>query len=412
MSRTLVVGHGSAELYGSDLQLVESVRAALADGWDVLVVLPVDGPLAERLAGAGARVRVAPVPVLRKSLLRPRALPGLAWGSLRAVVGTVRLLRRERADAVYVNTVTIPTWLAAARLARVPALCHVHEAEDDLPRLVTALLTAPVLLARTVVTNSEAARRSLGAAYASLSARAHVVHNGVTGPPAAPEARAPHDEPLRLALVGRLSPRKGTDVALDAVGLLTAEGRDVRLQVAGSTFPGYEWFEEQLRQRAAADDLAGRVELLGFVHPTWPVLADADVVLIPSRVEPFGNTAVEALLAQRPVVASRTQGLAEIVRDGTTGLLVEPGDAAALAAAVGRLVDDRELRERLAADGRRDAETRFSTSRYATDLQQLLREVVGAPTDGRTGLRDGDARGPRQGVDGGRRAGVRQEPPF
>jgi len=379
MSRTLVVAHGSAELYGSDLQLVESVRAALADGWDALVVLPVGGPLVERLADVGARVRVAPVPVLRKSLLRPRALPGLAWGSLRAVVETVRLLRRERADAVYVNTVTVPTWLAAARLARVPALCHVHEAEDDLPWLVAALLTAPVLLARTVVTNSEAARRSLGAAYGSLSARAQVVHNGVTGPPAAPQPPGEHDGPLRLALVGRLSPRKGTDVALDAVGLLAAEGRDVRLRVAGSTFPGYEWFEERLRARAAAADLAGRVDLLGFVHPTWPVLADADVVLIPSRVEPFGNTAVEALLARRPVVASRTQGLAEIVRDGVTGLLVEPGDAAALAAAVARLVDDPALRERLAADGRGDAAARFGTDRYAADVQRLLRELVGAP---------------------------------
>jgi len=377
MSRTLVVAHGSAELYGSDLQLVESVRAALADGWDAIVVLPVDGPLVQRLADAGARVRVAPVPVLRKSLLRPRALPGLAWASLRAVAQTVRLLRRERADAVYVNTVTVPTWLAAARLARVPALCHVHEAEDDLPRLVTALLTAPVLLARTVVTNSEAARRSLGAAHGSLSARAHVVHNGVTGPSAAPQAPGEHDGPLRLALVGRLSPRKGIDVALDAVGLLTAQGHDVTLRVAGSTFPGYEWFEEQLRERAGADDLAGRVDLLGFVHPTWPVLADADVVLIPSRVEPFGNTAVEALLARRPVVASRTQGLAEIVRDGATGLLVDPGDAAALAAGLARLVDDPALRERLAADGQRDAAARFGADRYAADVQHHLRALVG-----------------------------------
>ena len=377
MSRTLMVAHGSAELYGSDLQLVESVRAALADGWDAIVVLPVDGPLVQRLADAGARVRVAPVPVLRKSLLRPRALPGLAWASLRAVAQTVRLLRRERADAVYVNTVTVPTWLAAARLARVPALCHVHEAEDDLPRLVTALLTAPVLLARTVVTNSEAARRSLGAAHGSLSARAHVVHNGVTGPSAAPQAPGEHDGPLRLALVGRLSPRKGIDVALDAVGLLTAQGHDVTLRVAGSTFPGYEWFEEQLRERAGADDLAGRVDLLGFVHPTWPVLADSDVVLIPSRVEPFGNTAVEALLARRPVVASRTQGLAEIVRDGATGLLVDPGDAAALAAGLARLVDDPGLRERLAADGQRDAAARFGADRYAADVQHHLRALVG-----------------------------------
>ena len=68
----------------------------------------------------------------------------------------------------------------------------------------------------------------------------------------------------------------------------------------GTTFPGYEWFEQRLRERAARPDLAGHVRFAGYLHPTWPALADADVVLVPSRVEPFGNTAVEALHARRP----------------------------------------------------------------------------------------------------------------
>ena len=62
----------------------------------------------------------------------------------------------------------------------------------------------------------------------------------------------------------------------------------------------------ELQERAAAPDLAGRVTLAGYVHPTWPVLAAADVVVVPSRAVPFGNTAVEGLLARRPVVASRS----------------------------------------------------------------------------------------------------------
>lgn len=374
--RTLVVAHGSAELYGSDLQLVESVRAAVDDGWDVLVVLPVPGPLAARLAAVGARVATAPVPVLRKSLLRPRALPGLVAAAARAAFEGVRLLRRERADAVYVNTVTVPTWLVAARLARVPALCHVHEAEDGLPRPVAAALTAPLLLARSVVTNSEAARRTLGATFPALGRRATVVHNGVAGPPAPPAPRVAHGGPLHVALVGRLSPRKGTDVALDALALLVARGHDVRLTVAGSTFPGYEWFEDGLRARSQEPDLAGRVDLLGFVHPTWPVLADVDVVLVPSRVEPFGNTAVEAMLAHRPVVASRTQGLAEVVEDGVSGLQVPPDDPHALADAVERLATDPALRARLADRGADEAARRFGTRRYAADVRRALRTLV------------------------------------
>ncbi|MDM7830686.1 glycosyltransferase family 4 protein [Cellulomonas edaphi] len=365
--RRLVVAHPSAELYGSDLQLLESVRAAVAGDWQVVVVLPTGGPLAARLAATGADVRIAPFPVLRKALLTPRGLVGLAASATTATWRAARWLRRARADAVYVNTLTIPTWLAAARLARVPALCHVHEAEEDQSRLVTLGLTAPLLLARRVIANSTASSLATASVLRGLLRRTVVVHNGVPGPPAAPAPlRDPADDPVRLVLVGRLSPRKGTDVAVEAVAALVAAGRDVTLRLAGDTFDGYEWFEAQIRDQVAAAGLADRVELLGFVHPTWPELEAADVVLVPSRVEPFGNTAVEALLAGRPVVATATQGLAEIVRDGVTGLLVPPGDAPALAAAVARLADDPDLARRLARDGQVDAEARFSPSRYGT----------------------------------------------
>lgn len=371
--RRLLVAHPSPDLYGSDRQLLETIDAAVADGWQVEVVVPADGPLVPLLAERGARVRVATFPVLRKAVLHPSRLLRFAAESVRAAAGIRRLVRRRRPDLVLVNTVTIPVWLVAARLAGVRTLCHVHEAEDGHPAVVTAALTAPLLLAHRVVANSEAARRAVGVAWPGVAREIAVVHNGVRGPGAEPAPRTHHRHARwELAMVGRLSPRKGVDVALEAVALLAAAGHDVHLTVCGTPFAGYEWFDEQLRARAAEPDLAGRVDLRGYVHPTWPVLEDADVVLVPSRAEPFGNTAVEGLLARRPVVASRVQGLAEVVVDGTTGLLVEPGDAAALADAVARLLGDDALREDLAERGRADALQRFSTERYARDLRAEL----------------------------------------
>jgi hypothetical protein len=100
--------------------------------------------------------------------------------------------------------------------------------------------------------------------------------------------------------------------------------------VCGTVFEGDEWYEGELRRRVAEPDLAGRAALRRVRPPDDAVLARTPVVLVPSRVEPLGNTAVEAMLAQRPLVASRVQGLAEIVEDGRTRLLVPPGDPAAL----------------------------------------------------------------------------------
>ena len=369
---TVLVAHPSADLYGADLQLVESVRGLTAAGWRVEVSLPGPGPLQERLREAGAQVGVLDVPVLRKALLSPAGLVRLALGCARALPAMVRLLRRTGPDVVYVNTVTVPLWLVAARLARRPALCHVHEAEDDAPRLVSVLLNAPLLLSRTVVVNSRAAAATLLRAVPPLAARTEVVHNGVPGPDHEPAPPAPAAGPRRVVLVGRLSPRKGTDVAVEAVALLRAAGRDVELELCGSVFPGYEWFEDQLRARIAAPELAGSVRLAGYTSPTWPALARAEVVLVPSRAEPFGNAAVEAQLAGRPLVASAVQGLQEIVTPGETGLLVPPGDAQALADAVATLLDDPALARELAAAGQASARRQFTTDRYRAAIADVV----------------------------------------
>ena len=385
--RRLVIAHPSPDLYGSDRQLLRSIEAARAAHWEVLLVLPSTGPLVELARRSGAEVRVVEFPVLRKSLLHPRRLLGLARDALVAVRGAVRLLRTTRPDALYVNTVTIPWWILAGRLSRTPVLAHVHEAEPDQHPLVGLALTAPMLLARQVVANSAAAADVLTGALPVLASRITVLHNGVPGPPAPPEPRVrPDGAPWHLVVIGRLSPRKGIDVALDAVGLLLERGYDVTLEVCGTIFPGYEWYESELVARAAAPDLAGRVSLAGYVHPTWDRLAAADVVVVPSRAEPFGNTAVEGLLARRPLVASRVQGLMEVVQDEVTGLLVAPGEPVALADAVERLLVDGELRTALADRGEQDAQTRFSAALYDERIAALLGRTVqnGAvhPADG------------------------------
>jgi len=371
------VAHPSPDLYGSDLQMLESVTALADAGWQVSLVMPSDGPLAPRAVAAGAQVHVAQFPVLRKALLHPRRLVGFVAAAARATWSARRWLREAGADALYINTLTLPTWVLAGRLAKVPVLVHVHEAEQDAALVVRAGLTAPLLGAQRVVANSQAAARALVRPFGPLARRTHVVYNGFDGPAAPPSApvREPGDR-LHLVLVGRLSPRKGSDVALAAVARLVADGRDVRLDLAGTAFAGYEWFADELAERAAQPDLAGRVRLLGYVADRWGTLAGADVVLVPSRVEPFGNTAVEAMLAARPVVACATQGLVEIITDGTNGLLVPPGDAEALAGAVARLADDPSFAAGLATDARAEALRRFGLARYAREITAQVDALV------------------------------------
>ena len=375
---TVLVAHPSPDLYGSDRQLLETIRALTDAGHRVNAALPDDGPLLAELEALGARAAIVPFTVLRKSLLSPRGLLGLAARSGGEISRLRALIKANDADLVLVNTVTLPWWAPAGRAAGVPVLAHVHEAEDTQNLLVRAGLNAPLLAASRVVVNSQAAHDTLVQAQPLLARRTQVVHNGVPAPEAPPRPlreRLPQAS-FRIAMVARLSPRKGVDVALDALGHLRADGLNATLQVCGSVFPGYEWYEEELRERAAQPDLAGHVELLGYVHPTWPVLYDADAVIVPSRVEPFGNTAVEAMHAERPLAASRVQGLAEVVTDGVTGLLVEPGSPRALADALLSLAADPGRARALARTARREAAERFGVERYRRAMAEVVDDLL------------------------------------
>jgi glycosyltransferase involved in cell wall biosynthesis len=366
----VVAVHPSAEMYGSDRMFLESVSALEGAA---LAVLPHHGPLAEALAARGVQCEIVPFPVLRRVALRsPLAVARFLGEFVVAVPRLARWLRRHGAEVVYVSTVIAPVWVFAGRLARRRVVCHVHESEPGMPRAASAVLLMPLRAAHRVIANSFATCGWIaGSAGRATGSRTAVVHNGVHDP-ATPETVAPPaGGRRRLVLVGRLSERKGQDVAVRALALLADQGHDAELVLVGDCFAGYEHVVTGLEDLVSDLGLADRVTFTGFSDPV-PHLAAADVVLVPSRVEPFGLVAVEALLMARPVVASRVGGLPEIVADGSTGRLVDPGDPVALAAVIGELLADPARAASLGRSGREDARVRFSMATYASRLREAV----------------------------------------
>jgi GT2 family glycosyltransferase len=362
---SVLVVHPGAELYGSDRVLLASV-AALAPDADVTVALPGPGPLEAELSALGARVVRCRMPVLRKSVLRPVGALRLVSDTLLGLVPALRLLRRAGRDGLFVSTTVLPWWLLLGRLARRRVVCHVHEAEWPGPVALHKVLLRSLRAADAVVANSAFTAEVVTDLVPALSARTTVVPNPIPGPTVAAPARPHLDGPVRLLFVGRLSPRKGADVAVAALGELIARGIDARLTVAGSAFAGYEWFETELRAAVADAGLADRVDLTGFHADVWPLLVQADVVLVPSVLdESFGNAAVEAVLAARPVVVSDLRGLREAIAGYGVAVVAAPGSPAAWADAVQRVVAGwGEFRAAALSDAT-TAGSRHSQSRYA-----------------------------------------------
>lgn len=176
-------------------------------------------------------------------------------------------------------------------------------------------------------------------------ARVHVLPNFADAPSGPAIERAglatPATVPV-IAALGRLHRNKAFDVLLAALAQLPGAW----LWLAGT---GPE--EAALRAQADRLGIADRVRFFGWRSDAGAVLAAADVLVCPSRHEPLGNVVLEAWAARRPVVAAASAGPASLVRDGESGLLVAIDDASALAAAIGRVLSDRELAEHLAARG-------------------------------------------------------------
>lgn len=267
-----------------------------------------------------------------------------AWRVAPASARLAAALRRFRPDLVHAHNpgMALLTSLATLRGRRPPALASFHGvADEDYPAAVRALRWAglPVV----------ACGPGVAAALAEhgLAAEATVVNGIAPAPPPADRAAVraewgvPPDRALAVA-VGRLAEQKDHATAVDALALLP----EVSLVILGEG-P----LRRALEARADRLGVSDRLVMAGARPDARSLLAAADVALLPSRWEGHPLVALEALAAGVPLVATTARGIRELLVSGQDGLLVPPGDPAALAAAVRRVLQDHVLRDRLRAAG-------------------------------------------------------------
>ncbi|MGE6763529.1 glycosyltransferase family 4 protein [Corallococcus interemptor] len=179
---------------------------------------------------------------------------------------------------------------------------------------------------------------------------------------------------------GRVDARKGVMELLDAVQLLVAGGRRFKLRVSGIG-PDVD----AVRARVEAEGLQRVVELTGV--STYEEAPDqyrsGDLFVSPTYSEGFSNTLLEAMASGLPIVSTMAVGVVDCLEDGRDGLLVPPKDSAALARAMGRLMDDAPLRQRLAATALREVRELYSWRSVGRRIQGVYKELTGTRPDTR-----------------------------
>ncbi len=349
-----------AQVAGGQLIAQRIAEGTIAEGHEVGLLAPDQGPMLERFGGLGARIHL----VRLSSLRRPRS-----------VVAAARLVRDY--DVLYSHTAvpgSILGDLAARRAAR-PHVIHVHAVPHYGSGFVRGTVQRALLRrlrAARFVAVAPHVREALTAVGLPVG-RIEVVPNGAPDPSTSPAPRSSGGT-VRVGMVSRLDPGKGIDEFVEAAAPLARDG--VRAVIGGRRGP-FAAYEAGLARRIRGSGL----RLIDAVEDGAELLAGLDVVAIPSHYEGSPLTLFEAMALGRAIVAADIPGISEVLEHGRNGLLVPARDAKALGQAIDRLGRDRALRERLGAAAREDARERFPMSRTVERCLAILREVVEGARD-------------------------------
>jgi len=321
--------------------------------------------------------------------LQPRLLGGRGRAfSVDYLHSLVRVIRRERVDLVQSHLFGSSVYCAlAGLLTRRPVIATLHGTVDvdRADRWLAAKLAAIKVGVARVVCVSDALERDILAATSLPPRQCMRIYNGID------MARYAHgagtrlrrelgldDDTILVVSVGNIRPAKGYEHLLAAAAMLRDRlpGR-FHFAIAGQ--PDRAGLQEQLQAEHRRLGLEGVVSFLGYRADTLELLRGADLYALSSTTEGFPLAPLEAMAVGLPVVATRSGGPEELIRDGQTGLLVPPGQPLALADAIARLADDRRLRRDLAAAAREMVCERFSiesmVARYAELYETTLNGV-------------------------------------
>jgi glycosyltransferase involved in cell wall biosynthesis len=376
--KNILVIHQSAELYGSDKTLLILVSKLDRQKFMPVVVLPSNGPLKEKLEEEGIKVVIAPVIKLYRQMFSPKNLLATIKGYRQAVKTLDALHNEHEFEIVYSNTLAVLLGMLYAKKRKLSHVWHVHEIIVH-PKIIAD--TFAYLLkkyATVVVSNSYATQKNLTMRQKGLEAKCVVVHNGLEnegdGAPVQNQKAAFgfKDTDVVLTLVGRISRFKGHKWLLNTY-INNFKGTDIKLLFAGSPVPNQEYYQEELEVLIKQHNLAGSVVILPFTQNIKAVWAATDVAVTPStEPEPFGLVALEAMLAKKPVIAANHGGLAEIVVNDSTGILVEPGNEQDLAKAIAKLTKDINLQTAMGQKGYERAKEAFSQEKYVKGMSDIL----------------------------------------
>lgn len=360
------------DIAGGETVCLQLMRAARERGHTACILVPGPGSVMEAAQREGFEVFI--LPLERTFHLRS------AWK-------LAQFLRQWQADLVHTHT-AVPGMVLArigARLANVPILCHIHgsihySSKSLIRFLQNTLDNFTARFCKALIAVSDNTKLSL-LATGKQADKVIVVPNGVklSLPPDKPTSHPlKQNIPASHRLVGcvaRLAPTKGQHVLIQAAVEILAAIPDVTFMFVGADLASGGTYEQELRACAGQLGMSANTRFVGFQNDAAHLMTLFDVFVLPSQHEAMPMTILEAMAARIPVVATRVNGIPEVVEEGKTGFLVPWNDAHALASAILKLLCDPILSRKMGEAGRQRVEEQFDLDHLHDAVFRLYEQI-------------------------------------
>jgi glycosyltransferase involved in cell wall biosynthesis len=378
--KILFISH-SSNLYGAERSLATLVNSLSgSEEFDVYLALPSHGKLEGILTIDRSRLFVVPYVdwiYRNRFIAQTLAIPGLVFNTLVALLYFSKF-KQIKPDIVYTNTLATPFGFILSLMLKCKHVWHVREfVHEDMNyqfSIGTRLSLKLVDRSDAVIFNSNSVMNKFKP-YLTLN-NTYVVYNGIRFNPdnyIKPERKysdcVEKSGDTNLYIIGTVKKGKGQLDAIMALGILRENGVNVRLHIVGG---GKQSYRERLEKIAADLNVSDRITWHGLVDNVVSYLRDAAVLLVCSKAEAFGRIAVEAMACGTPVIGTGSGGLPEIIIDGTTGSIYEPGNHMELAGKVTKLLADRNQYLNYSLNAFKYIKDMFDIDNYVDRISQLL----------------------------------------
>ncbi len=380
MTKILFI-HQSADLYGSDKTLLLLLKHINKVKFKPVVIIPVDGPLKDELEKIDVEVYITPVLKLYRDIVIPKNSLKFFGEYKKAIKFLDSLNQKHRFEIIYSNTLAVSLGMFYAKKRKIKHIWHVHEIIVH-PKIVATIF--PKLLkkyADVIVANSFMTLQNLIEREPQIKEKSIVIHNGIEPKTRILDNVSKTDfgfqqDDLIITLIGRINRLKGHKLLLNSFIRNFSDQKNIKLLFVGSPVFGQENYLYEVEEIIKSNNLKENIKILPFTKNLDPIWQVTDIAVMPStEAESFGLVAVEAMLAQKPVIGSNHGGLTEIIVNNETGFLVKPNCESELASAIQKLINNPEVRMEMGIKGHKRVTENFSIASYVDNFENLFESL-------------------------------------